>query len=264
MLSVITLTFNNYEELLQTLQSLEPVADKEVIVINGGSCERTKRLLATTSLVAVSISEKDRGIADAFNKGIGLSKGDALCFLNSGDRLNSPEYLKQAVARLRQNSEFGFIHGNMLLEDEIAGLISVRPPLCDVGWAQPFLFPTILWRRSVFDRVGLFDLSYKIAMDFEFILRVKKLGIEGSYLDDEEAVIMDGRGISNRRDLAAVKESFRALEATGLMTPKRYVLIMTRFARIYIKKILLYLNLSRFVRVYKKSKHGSLSAGKRN
>ena len=91
MISVITVTYNNFDDLHRTLHSLEQVDGIESIVVNGGDCEKTKEYLSNFN--GIEISEPDKGISDAFNKGVTLATGDNIMFLNSGDVLLSPEYL---------------------------------------------------------------------------------------------------------------------------------------------------------------------------
>ena len=68
MISVITVTYNNYNDLLRTLHSLKNVDDIESVVVNGGDCNKTKKLLSNYD--GIAISEPDKGISDAFNKGV--------------------------------------------------------------------------------------------------------------------------------------------------------------------------------------------------
>ncbi len=78
MISIVTITFNDYEGLIKTVESLRGVEDIEHIVVNGGPCEKTRKFLE--NYPGKSVSEKDRGISDAFNKGIRLSTGDSILF----------------------------------------------------------------------------------------------------------------------------------------------------------------------------------------
>ena len=73
MISVITVTYNNYYDLQRTLASLEQVEGIENVVVNGGDCEKTKKLLH--DFKGIAISEPDKGISDAFNKGVSLASG---------------------------------------------------------------------------------------------------------------------------------------------------------------------------------------------
>jgi len=83
MISIITITYNNYEGLKRTLSSIPSYNFIESVVVNGGTDKSTLEYLS--SYRGKVINEKDEGIADAFNKGITKSSGDAIMFLNSGD-----------------------------------------------------------------------------------------------------------------------------------------------------------------------------------
>lgn len=93
MISIVTVTYNNFNELIETLNSIPESDIVESVVINGGDCKKTKDFLE--NYPGKSISEKDDGIADAFNKSIKLSSGDYIMFLNSGDILLSADYLQK-------------------------------------------------------------------------------------------------------------------------------------------------------------------------
>ena len=103
MISVITVTYNNYNDLNRTLHSLDQVDGIENVVVNGGDCEKTKKLLSDFD--GITISEPDKGISDAFNKGVTLATGENVMFLNSGDVLLSPNYLKEAEKIINFNPE---------------------------------------------------------------------------------------------------------------------------------------------------------------
>jgi len=98
MISVITVTYNNYDDLHRTLHSLKNVDGIESVVVNGGDCNKTKKLLSNYD--GIAISEPDKGISDAFNKGVTHATGEKVMFLNSGDILLSPDYLKEAEKTL--------------------------------------------------------------------------------------------------------------------------------------------------------------------
>ena len=102
MISVITVTYNNYDDLHRTLHSLKNVDGIESVVVNGGDCNKTKKLLSNYD--GIAISEPDKGISDAFNKGVTHATGENVMFLNSGDVLLSPEYLQEAEKTLRLQS----------------------------------------------------------------------------------------------------------------------------------------------------------------
>ena len=101
LLSIVTITFNNYEELLNTVASVSDLENCEHIIINGGKCQKTLAFLK--SYCGVSVSEPDQGISDAFNKGIKLCQGGAVMLLNSGDILLDQTYPEKALHILKEH-----------------------------------------------------------------------------------------------------------------------------------------------------------------
>ena len=89
------------------------------------NCNKTKKLLSNYD--GISISEPDKGISDAFNKGVTHATGENVMFLNSGDVLLSPEYLKEAEKTLSFNPEISFVHSDSLFDDRISGIIYMKP-----------------------------------------------------------------------------------------------------------------------------------------
>ena len=131
MISIITVTYNNFDDLHRTLDSLEKVEGIEKIVVNGGECAKTKEYLSKFD--GIAISEPDKGISDAFNKGVTKASGDNVMFLNSGDVLLSPDYLKEAEKIINYNPEISFVHSDLVFEDRISGDIRLTA-------LQPFFF----------------------------------------------------------------------------------------------------------------------------
>ena len=156
MISIITVTYNNFDDLHRTLDSLEKVEGIEKIVVNGGECAKTKAYLS--DFEGIAISEPDNGISDAFNKGVSRSSGDILMFLNSGDVLLSKDYLKEAEKIINFNPEISFVHSDLVFEDRISGDIRLTalqpfffkaPPL---GRGMPYHHQSMIVRKNVFDK----------------------------------------------------------------------------------------------------------------
>ena len=80
MISIITVTYNNFDDLHRTLNSLEKIDGIEKVVVNGGDCAKTKEYLSDFD--GIAISEPDKGISDAFNKGVSHANGENVMFLN--------------------------------------------------------------------------------------------------------------------------------------------------------------------------------------
>ncbi|HSL87957.1 MAG TPA: glycosyltransferase [Ignavibacteriaceae bacterium] len=253
MISVITITYNNSEELVRTINSLQKGSFIESVIINGGSCERTGEFLKSYN--GVVINEKDRGIADAFNKGIKNSSGKHLMFLNSGDELIDKTYLKKAREFLDINPGFSFVHSNIVLIDESGEKLYVRPPMKNVGRGMPYLHPTMIVRREVFDKIGLFGTDLKIAMDYDFIVRLKKAGLRGFYFNEVFPVKMDGTGKSVKQESAALKECFMVLKQNEYLNFENFLGFTVRYMLFIMRKFMSAAGLNKLLLKLKKLKH---------
>jgi GT2 family glycosyltransferase len=214
MISVVTITFNNSEELNATLRSLVPAEGVESVVVNGG------RSVDPASLPRVPerlIQEKDRGISDAFNKGWRNSTGIAVAYLNSGDRLMWPDYYERAEAILDANPEIGFVYADIRFCNPRSGAYRMTPRgrgYSDLGKGMPFPHPSMVVRREIFEKIGGFSELYRIAMDFDFVVRLLKAGYVGHYLAGE-VVEMDGAGVSSTQEWAGIEECRKSLVEQG-------------------------------------------------
>ena len=213
MISVVTITYNNFSELRRTVESLAPVKDRiEHIIVNGGQCEETKKYLRQYG--CKSISEPDRGIADAFNKGVRMATGSGVVFLNSGDVLIHPEYLEWAEAQLTSKD---FTFSDILFDDAVGGVIRLKPHGQSLGRGMPYFHPSLVVNRQVFDLIGGFVEKYRIAMDYEFVCRMKNANLEGVYYG-QPVVLMDGTGVSAKNESRSFIECKNALIENDLWT----------------------------------------------
>jgi GT2 family glycosyltransferase len=246
MLSVITVTFNNFSELKETIESL-PLGSVESVIVNGGSCDKTKTFL--TNHLGESISGPDQGISDAFNKGFLLSRGEFILFLNSGDVLIDPDYLSESHEFLNSHPDFDFTYADICYSDQLAGELRIRSQ--QNLPAMPFLHPTLIVRRNLMERVGLFNLRYDIAMDLDFVYRLVKAGAKGKYFP-KMVVRMDGSGISSTQHFKLFKEVFLiALDNKDFSFRAIFFFIKTG-TKLIMKKILNYLGATNLITRYKK------------
>ena len=217
-LAIVTVTYNNYEQLVDTTNSLKLIPRYHHIIINGGACEKTKKFLIEQKID--HISEPDKGICDAFNKGICKffeSDSKYIIFINSGDRIANASYVEKAIDFLEQNQECAFTYGDVIIQDSSMGNRYIQAPNpINYGRGMP-CHQTIIYRRNVFERVGWFDLSYKIAMDYQHLGRMLQMGLWGHYITAPSPVFFDGEGISSTQRMATLKEMIRALFDTGMV-----------------------------------------------
>jgi len=255
MISIVTITYNNFDELIETLNSIPDLPLIESIVINGGQCEKTKEFLKT--YLGKSITEKDEGIADAFNKGVKISSGKYIMILNSGDVLIEKSYPEKALKIFEENRNIAFVHSNLLLVDNSNPELFMRPTLSNVGRGMPYLHPTMIVKKELFDRIGMFDIKLKIAMDFDWIVKLVKNNFLGYYLNDNAVVKMDASGKSIKEENEAIKECYLILKANKCLTPINLVGYTQRYLLYLLRMIIVKIGLKDLLMSMKKIKHSA-------
>jgi len=255
MISIVTITYNNFDELIETLNSIPDLPLIESIVINGGQCEKTKEFLKT--YLGKSITEKDEGIADAFNKGVKVSSGKYIMILNSGDVLIEKSYPEKALKIFEENRNIAFVHSNLLLVDNSNPELFMRPTLSNVGRGMPYLHPTMIVKKELFDRIGMFDTKLKIAMDFDWIVKLVKNNFLGYYLNDSAVVKMDASGKSIKEENEAIKECYLILKANRCLTPINLIGYTKRYILYLLRMIIVKIGLKDLLMSMKKIKHSA-------
>jgi glycosyltransferase len=185
-----------------------------MIVVDGGSTDGTLELLASFAHEEiVSVSGPDRGIYDAMNKGLALFSGEAVGFLNSDDRFKDAGSLS-AIAAALLDAEIAFGHLDFVADHE-GGRVTrqwrstpFRRGAFRNGWMPPH--PTFYMRREVVDVVGKFELGFRIAADYDYMLRSLELHAFRSSLVDRVLVEMQRGGKSNDGIRASIRHNFDA------------------------------------------------------
>jgi glycosyltransferase involved in cell wall biosynthesis len=203
LVSVVTVSFNSVRTIGRTIDSVvaQSYPMVEYIVIDGGSTDGTAELLRSREHdIHLWVSEPDRGISDAFNKGIALAAGEYLALVNSDDWLE-PRQLAMAVAALG-SSTADFVFGDLMLhvEDDRPSHVfrGDRDYARTIRFSMPHVnHPTVVCRRKVYDTNGMFDTTLRAAMDYEWLLRGYKAGVVGLYVPGIVGH-MSMEGISNR------------------------------------------------------------------
>ncbi len=252
-LSIITITLNNFEELLRTVESVRDLNGCEHIIINGGECPQTLEFLQ--GYYGKSVSEPDQGISDAFNKGIRLSSGDAIIMLNSGDILLDRTYPARASQILDQDPQIDFVHADLIFEDTLIGSYIMRPLRTknilspNIGRGMPYRHQSMVVRKEVYGRVGFFNLNY-ICSDFDWISRwelgLKKSYGKAYYSQGDPVIIMDGGGISSTQERKIILEAIKIIRQRNkhisfLEKTKSYSALFRRLVlfsvRVFLKKL---------------------------
>lgn len=226
-ISVITATYNSEASLESTLKSFgsQTYPDKELIIIDGNSNDSTVEIIRSAGeLVHKWVSEPDRGLYDALNKGIGMADGDVIGFLHSGDTYSNKEVLEKIAFCFRDN-QIQAIYGdlryvkrknkNKVVRYWRSGIFS--PDNLHKGWMPPH--PTLYMRREVYEKYGLFDLNFRIAADYDLMLRVLKASSARIAYIPEVLVDMETGGLSNgslKNIFRKSMEDYHALRKNGI------------------------------------------------
>jgi glycosyltransferase len=178
--------------------------------------------------VAKIISEPDHGIYDALNKGIKLATGDIIGFLHADDLLGSENTLKNIAGVFQSNKNIDGIYGNLLFVNTLNTNKVLRTwhskPFhhknVKYGWMPPH--PTLFLRKEVYEKHGLFDTSFRIAGDYDFMLRVMKDKEINLHYIPEVITRMRVGGASTGSVKGIIKKSredIRALRNNGFKFP---------------------------------------------
>ncbi len=177
--SIITATYNSSETIVDTLKSLEQQSypDIEYIIIDGASKDNTLEVVRQNcTRVSKIISEPDKGIYDALNKGIQAATGDVIGFLHSDDLFAYPDAVADIVATLEKNqSQAAYADLAYVSKDDTDKMVRLwtsgdyqRNKMLS-GWMPPH--PTFYMKRELYQSLGQFDLGFKIAADYDSLLR---------------------------------------------------------------------------------------------
>lgn len=222
-LSVITATFRSPNFLAARRSVTDQVVSCEHVVVDGASGPTwTSKIAEALDSTDTLISEPDSGIYDALNKGVLNANGKIIGLLHSDDRFASPMVTKR-ILKIFENTLVDVVYGDLVYVDSNDRIVrkwisrTFRSHLLTFGWMPPH--PTLFIRRSIFDKIGLFDTSYKISGDYEFILRLFKTpGVTFNYFPTTITRMTLG-GASNRnlgQILQKMQEDLRAMRTHGI------------------------------------------------
>ena len=225
--SIITATYNSANTIIDTLRSLENQTYKniEYIIIDGASKDNTSDVInANPTGVTSMISEPDRGIYDALNKGIDAATGDIVGFLHSDDLFSSDTAIEDIVKQFNLTSaDAVYADLEYVSKDNLSQVVRLwksgkyNKNKLKNGWMPPH--PTYYMKRELYEKFGSFDLSFKIAGDYDSLLRyLWKNNISMSYIPKVLLKMRVG-GASNRslkNIIQKTKEDISALKNNGV------------------------------------------------
>ncbi|MBV4357859.1 glycosyltransferase family 2 protein [Pinibacter aurantiacus] len=240
-ISIITATYNSSATVADTLNCIRQQTYDQVehIIVDGLSKDNTLEIVKGYPHVTTVVSEKDKGLYDAMNKGLTLANGEVIGILNSDDiYVDKDVLMKVANVFANENvdvcyADLQYVHQhdlNKVIRTWKSGKLKTRSFYR--GWMPPH--PTVFVRRKVYDKVGNFNLALKSAADYELMLRIfVKNHFQVHYLP-EIIVKMRAGGMSNASFLHRIranKEDREAWRINGL-EPRFYTLYLKPIRKI--------------------------------
>ena len=217
--SIITVTYNAGKVLEDTIQSVvfQTYRNVEYIIVDGGSTDNTLDVVHKyQERICKVISEPDKGLYDAMNKGIRMATGDYLCFLNAGDELHENETLQKIVYTLKGKELPDVIYGETAIVDEEGHFLHMRRLSTPehLHW-KSFKEGMLVCHQAFFARreLGLanpYDLRYRFSADFDWCIRIMK---QSKNLHNTHLTLIDylNEGMTTQNHKASLKERFRIM-----------------------------------------------------
>lgn len=237
--SLLVTTYNVKDDLLVTFKSIQEqdYAPIEVVIVDGGSQDGTVDVIREfadrypdrsdtdegkrTSVTVRWISERDRGLYDAMNKAWAMCSGDIVAICN--DRLCTPDAVSKLVRAIEQGGENCIgAHADLVYVDgeRIVRQWHMGNGRLATGWMPGH--PTLFLKREIYERYGVYDISYRCAADYEFMVRFLKDENNRLAYVPEVLIAMFYGGTSNAglsNYLVSFKEGYMALRKNGVPHP---------------------------------------------
>lgn len=212
--SIITVCYNAEATLEDTIQSVisQTYHHVEYIIVDGASKDRTMDIVNRyRDRIAVVVSEPDKGLYDAMNKGIRLATGDYLCFLNAGDSFHEDDTLQQMVHSIHTLQLPDVLYGETELVDHEGHFLRMRRLQAPehLTW-KSFRQGMLVCHQAFFPRRDLvmpYDLRYRFSADFDWCIKIMK---KSKVLHNTHLTLIDylAEGMTTHNHQASLKERF--------------------------------------------------------
>ena len=217
--TIITVTYNAGKVLEKTIQSVisQSYRNVEYIIVDGKSKDNTLKIADFyKEWIHNLVSEPDKGLYDAMNKGIRLATGDYLCFLNAGDKLHDENTLQRIVDSLKEKTQPDVLYGETAIVDENGNFLHMRRLSIpqELNW-KSFRQGMLVCHQAFFAKRELavqepYLLDYRFSADFDWCIRIMK---KAKCLHNTRLTIIDylNEGMTTQNHKASLKERFRIM-----------------------------------------------------
>lgn len=249
-ISIITVCYNSEQFIGSAIDSvlIQSHTDTEYIIVDGNSKDNTVSIIHSYGdKVTHLISEPDKGIYDAMNKGLSLATGDIIGILNSDDFYPNSDVISQVVSTFEKNPNVDMVLGNVdfVKPDNLSSPVRFYSSFDFSPWKMRFGFmpahPAAFIKRSAYEKVGSYALGYKIGADFEWFVRAFLI-LNLSYVKLNQTLVrMREGGVSTsgfKSYWLTSKEQMRALRSNNIYSNLLFVLarLPIKFIQKFFKK----------------------------
>ena len=242
LISIITVVYNGEKYLEETISSVlnQTYDNVEYIIIDGGSSDKTLEIIKKyEDKIDYWVSERDRGIYDAMNKGISLCKGKIIGIVNADDYIYHETLAK--VISLLQEEEIMFVYGKLDLLSEDGKIFKTIDSIGQehikyrIFKLMPFLHPTMFVKKSIYKQIGLFSTQYKLSADYDFTLKLIENRIKSKKLDFATGVFRLG---GQSGGVKSYVENYKLLLHHGTNPMIVYFVTAILFIKLFFRKII--------------------------
>ena len=247
LISIVTVVYNGGRYLEETINSVikQDYSAVEYIIVDGGSTDITLDIIRKyEDKISKWVSEPDKGISDAMNKGISMATGDVIGIIHSDDFYADTTVLRRVADVFSKYPHIKALYGIQDFIDPVTGktLLSwgrdTEPS--EIKRRMYIPHPTLFVRREVYDEIGLFREDFRVAMDYEFAIRLTKY--TRPYFLNYKIARMRDAGISGKLYLKSFREVVKALMEHGY-----YIAALLAVFRNAAKQVLIWLGLKGFL-----------------
>lgn len=236
LVSIITVCFNSSRTILETITSVNNQTYQQIehIFIDGQSSDNTVSIIEENAERGPCIiSEEDSGLYDAMNKGIKLCRGTIIFILNSDDIFFNKHVVENIVELFIQNPKIEIVYSNILFSENenLNNIIrywklssEYKKGYFHKGWHPPH--PGFVVKKKIYDKLGYFDLKFKIAADFDIMLRFMEVhSVPAKFYNDFTVVLRYGGASTGLKGIIKTMKEINLIFKKNNIVPERFLLI---------------------------------------